>query len=117
MKKAGERKGLGAKVPGSELARVLLAYSLRGAIGPGAKRLGTYNCPMSVHASQAFSTPSVPINVITPMFLQFYNFVHLWKGKMLTRYFPYHVFGSVWKLQITTNCCRSSIERWNITLK
>ena len=36
-----EREGQGAKVPGSELARVLLADSLRERIGPGAKRLGT----------------------------------------------------------------------------
>jgi len=32
--KARERKGQGAKVPGSELARVLLADSLRGANWP-----------------------------------------------------------------------------------
>ena len=42
---ARERKGQGASWPGSESARVLLADSLRGAIGLGAKRLGT-NCPV-----------------------------------------------------------------------
>jgi len=62
--KARERKGQGAKVPGSELARVLLADSLRGANWPGSEkaryrkvfRIGTvhYNWPMSAHASQAF---------------------------------------------------------------
>jgi len=33
-----ERIGQGAKVPGSELARVLLADSLRGANGPGSEK-------------------------------------------------------------------------------
>jgi len=33
-----ERKGPGAKVPGSELARVLLADSLRGANWPGSEK-------------------------------------------------------------------------------
>jgi len=34
----GEREGQGAKVPGSELARVLLADSLRGANWPGSEK-------------------------------------------------------------------------------
>ena len=33
-----ERIGQGAKVPGSELARVLLAHSLRGANRPGSEK-------------------------------------------------------------------------------
>jgi len=36
--KARERKGQGAKVPGSELARVLLADALRGANWPGSEK-------------------------------------------------------------------------------
>ena len=35
---AREREGQGAKVPGSELARVLLADSLRGANWPGSEK-------------------------------------------------------------------------------
>ena len=37
-KKAWERKGQGAKVPGSELARILLADSLLGANWPGSEK-------------------------------------------------------------------------------
>ena len=36
--RATERIGQGAKVPGSELARVLLADSLRGANWPGSEK-------------------------------------------------------------------------------
>ena len=36
--KAWVRKGQGAKVPGGELARVLLAHSLRGANWPGSEK-------------------------------------------------------------------------------
>jgi len=35
---AREREGQGAKVPGSELARILLADSLRGANWPGSEK-------------------------------------------------------------------------------
>ena len=41
--KAKERKGQGAKVPGSELARVLLADSFRGANWPGSEKAVNHN--------------------------------------------------------------------------
>ena len=42
-----ERKGPGAKVPGSELAKVLLELSLRGANWPGSEK-ARYPCPGAV---------------------------------------------------------------------
>ena len=41
--RATERIGQGAKVPGSELARVLLADSLRGANWPGSEKAVNLN--------------------------------------------------------------------------
>ena len=49
-----ERKGLGTKGPGSELARVLLADSLRGANWPGSEK-ARYPLHTALHAIHAFT--------------------------------------------------------------
>jgi len=52
-KKVRERKGQGAKVSGSELARVLLA------VGPVAKRLSTRPARRSVETPHGFNIPDI----------------------------------------------------------
>ena len=67
--KAWERKGQAAKVPGSELARVLLAYSLRGANWPGSEKARYH----------VYTGISVPVTTVigTKMAGSVYSIVHI----------------------------------------